>query len=53
MDNGEGGGRQKWITNIVNIINIIFAMVDKVWGGNPYPLFVDKMVFRDPSLSSP
>ena len=29
MDKGEGGGRQKWIKNIVNIINIDFAIVDK------------------------
>ena len=40
----RGGGHQKWITNIVNIINNIFALVDKGWGGNPYPLFVVKKV---------
>ena len=40
-------GGNKWITNIVNIINISLVLVDKGLGGavNPYPYFVDKMVF--------
>ena len=29
VDKGKGAGRRKWIKNIVNIINISFAIVDK------------------------
>ena len=32
VDRGEEGGRQKWINNIVNIINNNFAIVDKGGG---------------------